>query len=100
MMKSGIILSNRMINRSLNKITESLMQSGNFWSDFKNRRPLIPILLILSGGSSAFPAEGMWTFDNLPAAALQEKYGFMPAPEWLEHVRLAFLRPGGGAGSF
>jgi len=60
----------------------------------------VPLCLILLSVSSVFPAEGMWTFDNLPAAALQEKYGFTPSPEWLEHVRPASVRLGGGSGSF
>jgi Peptidase S46 len=45
--------------------------------------------------------EGMWTFDNPPAKLLQEKYGFTPAKEWLDHLRLASVRfNDGGSGSF
>jgi hypothetical protein len=45
--------------------------------------------------------EGMWTFDNPPLKQLQEKYGFMPTQEWLDHVRLSCVRLNdGGSGSF
>jgi hypothetical protein len=43
----------------------------------------------------------MWTFDNLPAKQLKEKYGFVPYGPWLEHLRLASVRfNDGGSGSF
>jgi hypothetical protein len=42
----------------------------------------------------------MWTFDNPPLDYLGERYGFRPAPEWLEHVRLSSLRSGGCSASF
>ena len=45
--------------------------------------------------------EGMWTFDNPPLKQLQEKYGFTPTREWLDHVRLSSVRfNDGGSGSF
>ena len=45
--------------------------------------------------------EGMWTFDNLPLKLLKEKYGFEPAQEWIDHVRLSCVRINdGGSGSF
>jgi hypothetical protein len=45
--------------------------------------------------------EGMWTFDNPPRKQLKEKYGFEPAQEWLDHLRLSSVRVGdGGSGSF
>ena len=52
--------------------------------------------------SQPVPAdEGMWTFDNPPAKLLQEKYGFTPTKEWLDHLRLASVRfNDGGSGSF
>lgn len=44
--------------------------------------------------------EGMWTFDNPPLKLLQERYGFTPTPQWLEHVQKASLNFGGGSGAF
>jgi hypothetical protein len=43
----------------------------------------------------------MWTFDNPPMKQLQEKYGFTPTPQWLDHIRLSSVRfNDGGSGSF
>jgi hypothetical protein len=51
--------------------------------------------------SSVSADEGMWTFDNLPLKTLQERYGFKPTQEWLDHVRLSSVRfNDGGSGSF
>ena len=44
--------------------------------------------------------EGMWTFDHLPLQQLQERYGFTPTPEWVEHVQKASINFGGGSGAF
>ncbi|UCC82336.1 MAG: S46 family peptidase [Gemmatimonadota bacterium] len=54
-------------------------------------------------GVEAVKAAGlgkMWTFDNPPLDYLEERYGFRPTPEWLEHVRLSSLRIGGCSASF
>jgi hypothetical protein len=51
-------------------------------------------------GASLRGDEGMWTFDNVPAARIQAKYGFAPDAAWLEHARLAALRLPGGSGAF
>src|SRR6266542_1511159 len=56
-------------------------------------------MLFTSARTSA--DEGMWTFDNLPIKVLQERYGFTPEQQWLDHVRLASVRfNDGGSGSF
>jgi hypothetical protein len=59
------------------------------------------LLALLAVPGAARADEGMWTFDNLPVKQLQEKYGFTPAKEWLDKVRLASVRfNDGGSGSF
>jgi hypothetical protein len=49
----------------------------------------------------ALGEEGMWTFDNPPVKLLQEKYGFTPTKQWLDHLRLSSVRMNdGGSASF
>jgi hypothetical protein len=36
--------------------------------------------------------EGMWTFNDFPAAKVQQAYGFAPDQKWLDHVRLSSIR--------
>ncbi len=57
---------------------------------------------ILASGVGAVRAdEGMWTFDNVPVAKIQQMYGFKITKEWLDHVRLSSVRLNdGGSGSF
>jgi hypothetical protein len=70
------------------------------------RQQKIWILLTLAvwallGISVSLADEGMWTFDNPPSKQLQERYGFTPTREWLDHLRLASVRfNDGGSGSF
>ncbi len=45
---------------------------------------------------SARADEGMWTFDNFPAAAVKEKYGFDVDARWLSRVQGAAVRLSGG----
>jgi hypothetical protein len=64
------------------------------------RSALILIALALPD-SLLFADEGMWTFDNLPAKQLQEKYNFVASKQWLEHLQLVSVRlADGGSGSF
>ncbi len=58
-------------------------------------------LVLLLAAFAARADEGMWTFDNPPVKRLEERYGFTPNQEWLDHLRLASVRfNDGGSGSF
>ena len=68
---------------------------------------LTAALLAVSLAPPVRADEGMWTFDNPPLKLWKERYGFEPAPAWLERLRLATVRlaevgttTGGGSGSF
>ncbi len=53
----------------------------------------------MAGGVGARD-EGMWLLTSPPRAALKERYGFEPSPQWLEHVQKAAVRfSTGGSGS-
>lgn len=41
----------------------------------------------------------MWTFENPPLGYLKDEYGFAPTQEWLDALRLASIRFGGGCSS-
>ena len=56
-------------------------------------------LASLIGAAPALADEGMWTYNNFPAAKVKEKYGFEPTQEWLDKVRLASAKFGGGCSS-
>jgi hypothetical protein len=58
-----------------------------------NRRLLTPLLASLVLISSpAVADEGMWTFDNFPIAAVNDKYGTHIDQAWLDHIRGAAVR--------
>jgi hypothetical protein len=60
---------------------------------------LILILALLN--PLAHADEGMWLFNKFPASAVAKKYGFIPTPEWLDHLRFSSARLAGGcSGSF
>ncbi|MBA3962796.1 MAG: S46 family peptidase [Chthoniobacterales bacterium] len=64
-------------------------------------RCLVLLLSLGLGLVSARADEGMWLFNNPPAAQLQQKYNFSPTPQWLEHLQKASVRfNSGGSGSF
>ena len=44
--------------------------------------------------------EGYWLFTDPPTRAIADKYHFALTPEWLDHLRGAVVRIGGGTGSF
>ncbi|BDU71849.1 S46 family peptidase [Mesoterricola silvestris] len=64
------------------------------------KRSALGIAFTLVALTGLHADEGMWTFDNLPAARMKAKYDFTPDAAWLDHVRLATVRFPGGTGSF
>jgi hypothetical protein len=65
------------------------------------RLPLLALIVIAAGFSSASADEGMWLFNNPPLKQLKEKYHFEPTPQWLEHLQKSSVRfNSGGSGSF
>jgi Peptidase S46 len=54
--------------------------------------PALCGLTLLFGIAAARADEGMWTFDNFPAAAVKIKYGVTVDQAWLDHVRGAAVR--------
>ncbi len=61
---------------------------------------LRPVLLVLMLSMSCAADEGMWLFDRFPRDAVKQKYGVDVSPDFLDRLRLASVRIGGGAGSF
>ena len=60
------------------------------------RLKLILAGLLASSVAPAFADEGMWTFDNFPAAQVKEKYGVAIDKKWLDHVQASAVRLAGG----
>ncbi len=54
------------------------------------------IALGLAATSSSRAEEGMWTFDNIPAATMRRDIGFAPDQAWLDRVRAGSARLEGG----
>ena len=50
------------------------------------------LLSLISLSTPALADEGMWLFDDFPAAKTQSKYGFGPDQAWLDKVRLSSVR--------
>jgi hypothetical protein len=53
---------------------------------------VVALMTFLIISLPALADEGMWTFDNFPAAAVQKTYGTQVTPAWLDHVRLSTIR--------
>lgn len=53
-------------------------------------------LALLALSAPALADEGMWTFDNFPAAKVKEAYGFEPDQAWLDQTRLSSARLANG----
>jgi len=56
---------------------------------------------VMTNNQQANADEGMWLFNQPPRKQLQDKYGFNPTDEWLEHLQKSAVRfNSGGSGSF
>ena len=53
------------------------------------RATLVATTLLVT---AAHADEGMWTYDNFPAAKMRAKYGWAPDQAWLDHARLSSIR--------
>ena len=62
--------------------------------------PLLTFGMALAGATAATADEGMWTYDNFPAAAVRQKYGAEITPAWLDRLRTATLRLSNCTASF
>ncbi len=58
----------------------------------KTARVFVLTIIISSGYSFVSADEGMWLLNNLPFAHLRQNYGFVPTPEWVEHVQKSSAR--------
>ncbi|MEW6169704.1 MAG: S46 family peptidase, partial [Pseudomonadota bacterium] len=62
---------------------------------------LVGAAVLAGQAGAAAAAEGMWTLDNLPRAALEAQYGFTPDADWVDRVMKASVRLASGcSGSF
>jgi hypothetical protein len=59
-------------------------------------RLLVSTVATLAALTPALADEGMWTFDNFPSAAVQQKYGVTIDRQWLDRVRAGAVRLAGG----
>ncbi|GIL41726.1 S46 family peptidase [Roseiterribacter gracilis] len=64
-------------------------------------KKLLLVAALVLPSMAAHADEGMYTFNNAPAKAIGEKYGFSPDKAWLDHVQLSSVRLARGcSGSF
>ena len=64
--------------------------------DFALVLALVSSMSFASTSHAARADEGMWTFDEVPVAAIGQAYGFTPTPAFLDTLRLSALRLGDG----
>ncbi len=63
-------------------------------------RKFMPLVLGFAGlAGTACADEGLWLLSRPPVKLLRDKYGFDPAPAWLEHLQKSCVRMG-ASGSF
>jgi hypothetical protein len=61
---------------------------------------LLAILALFISATMTFADEGMWPYNLVPKDKIKAKYGVELAPQFLDHLRLASVRTGGGSASF
>lgn len=54
---------------------------------FKIFKNLVFVVLVLFLSNILKADEGMWTYDSVPVKKIEEKYGFKPTQEFLDHIR-------------
>src|ERR1700727_2809742 len=54
------------------------------------------LAFLLAAAVPAYADEGMWTFDNFPAAAVKAKYGVTIDKPWLDRVQASAVRRSAG----
>lgn len=52
----------------------------------------LTILFVIAMGAIAAADEGMWTFDNVPRAAIAKKYGVTLTDQWLQRLQQSVVR--------
>jgi Peptidase S46 len=52
----------------------------------------LTLLVMLGFAVPAVADEGMWTYDNFPAAKMKAKYGWAPDAAWLQRAQLGSIR--------
>jgi len=60
------------------------------------RMKFLVTTLLACATAPALADEGMWTFDNFPAAQVKQKYGVTIDQKWLDHVQASAVRLAGG----
>ena len=58
----------------------------------KNATRTAMLLMGLLWAAGVLADEGMWTYDNFPAAKMRAKYGWAPDATWLSHAQLSSIR--------
>ncbi len=65
------------------------------------RLPWLTLGAILLMAPQTYADEGMWLFNHPPRKILEQRYGFNPTDQWLDHVQKSSVRfNNGGSGSF
>jgi hypothetical protein len=60
------------------------------------KAPLAAALALAFATSAVLADEGMWTYNDFPAARVGQAYGFTPDAAWLDHLRLSSVKFGNG----